>query len=95
MILLDANHILRFILNDNSEMYEISKECISNNNCAIPNEVLAKVVFVLLKVYKVSKKDITETLVTFLKFDNIIVSDKESMIKALILFYVQNQQNMK
>lgn len=27
MILLDANYILRFLLKDNLEMYEISKEC--------------------------------------------------------------------
>jgi predicted nucleic-acid-binding protein len=90
MILLDANYILRFILNDNNEMYETSKECISNNNCTVPNEVLAEVVFVLLKVYKVSKEDITATLVAFLKFDNIIVLDKECMIIALMIFSDKN-----
>jgi hypothetical protein len=41
-----VNYILRFLLKDNLEMYEISKECIVNNQCEISNEVLAEVVFV-------------------------------------------------
>ncbi len=44
MILLDANYILRFLLKDNLEMFEIAKDCIVNNKCLIPNEVLAEVV---------------------------------------------------
>ncbi|MEA3498459.1 MAG: hypothetical protein U9R16_05300 [Campylobacterota bacterium] len=54
----NANYILRFLLKDNLEMYDISKEYVVNNNCTISSEVLAEVVFVLLKVYKVEKEDI-------------------------------------
>lgn len=32
MILLDANYILRFLLKDNDEMYEISKDIIKTVN---------------------------------------------------------------
>ena len=35
MILLDANYILRFLLKDNLEMYEISNDCIVNNDCTL------------------------------------------------------------
>ena len=90
MILLDANYILRFLLKDNLEMYEISKECIRNNNCIIPNEVLAEVVFVLLKVYKVERDDISNSLINFLKYDNIILNDKKDIIKSLKIFQTQN-----
>ncbi|MCK5293320.1 MAG: PIN domain-containing protein [Arcobacteraceae bacterium] len=90
MILLDANYILRFLLKDNLEMYEISKDCIANNNCTIPNEVLAEVVFVLLKVYKVIKKDITKSLINILEYDNIIMNDKHTIIQSLEIFETKN-----
>jgi len=53
MIILDANYILRFLLNDIEEMYEISKQIIKNNKCLILNEVIAEVVFVLLEALKI------------------------------------------
>ena len=86
MILLDANYILRFLLKDNLEMYEISKDCIVNNNCIVPNEVLVEVVFVLLKVYKVTKQDISKSLINILEYDNIIVNDKSIIIQSLKIF---------
>ena len=86
MILLDANYILRFLLKDNLEMYEISKNCIVNNNCTVSSEVLAEVVFVLLKVYKVTKKDIKESLINILEYDNIIINDKDTIIQSLKIF---------
>ena len=86
MILLDANYILRFLLKDNLKMYEISKDCIINNNCIIINEVLAEVVFVLLKVYKVTKIDIKESLINILTYENIIIDDKDIIIQSLEIF---------
>jgi len=86
MILLDANYILRFLLKDNLEMYEIAKDCIVNNDCTVINEVLAEVVFVLLKVYKVTKKDITQSLINILKYDNIVMNDKNIIIQSLEIF---------
>ena len=90
MIFLDANYILRFLLKDNIEMYEISKETITNNDCFILNEVLAEVVFVLLKVYNISKIDIAKTLIEFLNYDNIIMDDKENIIFSLEIFKNKN-----
>ena len=86
MILLDANYILRFLLKDNFEMYEISKDCIVNNNCIVSSEVLVEVVFVLLKVYKVTRQDISKTLINILEYDNIIVNDKSIIIQSLEIF---------
>jgi len=90
MILLDANYILRFLLKDNLEMYEISKDCIVNNDCIVINEVLAEVVFVLLKVYKVTKQDIAKSLINILKYDNIIMNDKNTIINSLEIFENKN-----
>jgi predicted nucleic-acid-binding protein len=90
MILLDANYILRFLLKDNLEMYETSKECIVNEICIIQNEVLAEVVFVLLKVYQVEKPDIAKSLTDVLKYDNIIMEDKNSIVESLNIFKNKN-----
>ena len=90
MILLDANYILRFLLKDNTEMSEIAKECIANNTCKIIPEVLAEVVFVLLKVYKVTKKDIKESLTSILESEKILIDDKSAMILSLEMFEDKN-----
>jgi predicted nucleic-acid-binding protein len=90
MIFIDANYILRFLLKDNLEMYKISKKCITENNCIVLDEVLAEVVFVLLKVYKVKKEEIKNTLINILKCDNIILNDKNNTIQALNIFNDKN-----
>ncbi len=90
MIVLDANYILRFLLNDNEAMYEISKNTIISNECFIDNEVFAEVVFVLLKVYKVPKSDIRTTLEKFISFNNILFNSKETIIGALKIFDEKN-----
>ena len=90
MIVLDTNYILRFLIKDNDEMYEIAKEAIKNNDCFIDNEVLAEVVSVLMKVYNTSKSDIKNTLVKFLSFKNIILNSKPTILKALKLFDEKN-----
>ena len=90
MILLDTNYILRFLLKDNDEMYEVAKNVIKNSECIILIEVLAEVVFVLQKVYKISKEDITKILTSFLKFENIINSEKNFILEALKIYTNKN-----
>lgn len=90
MILLDANYILRFLLQDNEEMYEISKECIVNYRCMILNEVFAEVVFVLPKVYPVAKRDIQNILTQFVQYETIQMDSKAMMIDALEIFENKN-----
>jgi len=46
MIVLDTKYILRFLLNDNEEMYHEARNAIKNNDCFIDNEVLAEDIFV-------------------------------------------------
>ena len=86
MIILDANYILRFLLQDNEDMYKVVKETLINNKCLILNEVLAEVVFVLLKVYKVPKKEISQSLISFLNLVTIYSEDKNILLEALKIF---------
>jgi predicted nucleic-acid-binding protein len=90
MIVLDTNYILRFLIKDNEEMYYEARNAIKNNDCFIDNEVLAEVVFVLLKVYKTSKNNIRISLEKFLSLPNIILNSKVTILKALKIFDEKN-----
>ena len=90
MIILDANYILRFLLEDDTKMYQIAKETIILNRCFIDNEVLAEVVFVLLKVYKTPKTDIKNVLEKFISFENILLNSKSVILTALKIFDEKN-----
>lgn len=81
--LIDANAILRYLLNDVETMASESAQVIKNGAFTIP-EVLAEVVYVLLKVYHVERQEISKELISFL--DSVEISRKDIMIKALEIF---------
>jgi len=56
MVLIDANIILRYLLRDIEEQYIVACKII-DNGCCTTTEVIAEVVYVLLKVYKVQRTD--------------------------------------
>ena len=60
-----------------------SAKVIQNGAFTIP-EVLAEVVYVLLKVYHVERQEISKVLIIFL--DSIEINRKDIMIKALEIF---------
>ncbi|WP_271629084.1 PIN domain-containing protein [Caldicellulosiruptor sp. DIB 104C] len=84
--LIDANVILRFLLNDIAELNQIAKEIIKNNEVLILNEVVAEIVYVLEKVYKVERKDICNTLIKLFNHPNIFVQDLEVLTEALKVY---------
>ena len=90
MILLDTNYILRFLIRDEEGSYKTAKSCIQNSICMVSNEVLAEVVFVLLKVYQIDKKEISDTLTIFIQYDNIIMDSKDIALEALCIFARKN-----
>jgi predicted nucleic-acid-binding protein len=60
--IIDANAILRFILQDNAEQADAAEEQLKSPEAGIPLEILAEVVFVLQKVYKVKRTLIAKNL---------------------------------
>ena len=56
--ILDANAVLRFLLQDNEEQFRQIKEIIRGKNCYVTLEVLAEVCYVLEGVYQVTREDI-------------------------------------
>ncbi len=88
---LDANVILRYLLKDNAQLYEQAVGLITpvKNGTAkahILEGVLVECVYVLLKVYSVSRSEIASSLIGLLNYPGIANPDKERQKQSLILF---------
>lgn len=81
MVILDANMILRYLVNDNAEMAIIAENYIDNSSAYITIEVAAEVVYVLNGVYSMERSKISEILIGFL--DLVDCTEKEVLICAL------------
>ena len=66
MPIIDANVILRYLLNDHPAMSEVAKETIVAG-AQTTAEVLAEVVYVLKGVYHADRPAIAETLEAFIQ----------------------------
>jgi len=91
MLVLDANYILRYLLNDNEKMAKQAKETILNEHCLILNEVIAEVVYVLSGVYKTPKDVISPTLSDLIMLENFTMyGSKYLMVNALLIYQNKN-----
>jgi len=87
---IDANIILRYILDDHTELSPKAKIIIGENAVETPIEVLCEVVYVLARVYKINRKDIADTLLDFYSNTNCSLPHKEAIIKAIEYYGVKN-----
>jgi predicted nucleic-acid-binding protein len=86
MLIVDANIVLRYLLLDNEELAEKASEIIENNNIFLPFEVIAEVVYVLEKVYRIERAEICRSIKELLKDENIHTYDSDILNKALEIF---------
>ncbi|MDF2874349.1 MAG: putative nucleic-acid-binding protein contains domain [Sporomusa sp.] len=86
MNIIDANIILRYLLNDNDNLTAKATDIIENIYIYIPNEILVEVVYVLEKVYKAERTAIYDAIIELLTYDNIEVADKNLIEVALNLY---------
>ena len=93
MQLVDANVILRFILNDNEKLTPRAIDIIEKNHLFCPFEVICEVVFVLQKVYNTSRKDIKNALTTLFNTQNILTNNIAVLEKGLQLYSNKNRLN--
>ncbi len=89
-IILDTNYILRYLLRDSEEFYEkcnhvFKKIKIGEKKAILSESVLAEVVFVATKVYKVPKEELVDTLLNWISYYKGLRQD-EWVEDALILF---------
>lgn len=82
-VLIDANVILRYLLNDIPEMSEKAKRTIDSGAYTIP-EIIAEVVYVLKGVYKINRNAIGDALIDLLY--EIEIEPHSVMIKSLDIY---------
>lgn len=87
MIVLDANYILRFLLDDNETMFKEAKAVIGQQQCLVLNEVLAEVVYVLSGVYQMPKAVISQTLSQLISLDNLVMHESKSVLVEALSYY--------
>ena len=58
MSLVDANVVLRYLLDDHADLSAKAAEMIERQSATLPMEVACEVVYVLQKVYAVERKEI-------------------------------------
>jgi predicted nucleic acid-binding protein len=87
---IDANIILRYILNDHPELSAKAKKIIGENVVVTPVETLCEVVFVLTKVYAINRKEIAETLLDFYETTNCVLPHREAVKKGIVFFGEKN-----
>lgn len=85
--LIDANVILRYLLQYPEDMAEKAKEVIMGGAFTTV-EVVAEVVYVLSKVYAVGRNEIKDSLVAFM--DVISLDNKEVVVEALEMYVTLN-----
>ena len=80
----DANILLRYILNDNKEQAEFTEKIIEAREAYVLPEIFAEVVYVLTKVYKKDRKEVASYLLKLLKI--LVVEDPNLISKTLSIF---------
>lgn len=84
MKLIDANVILRYLLNDNPEMSSKAKNLISSGNAYTKPEIIAEVIYVLKRVYQIDKDDIRKFIYSML--DDISCTEEECIRMAMDIY---------
>jgi len=83
MSLVDANIILRYLLNDIPEQSKIARLVLTSGNVKILTQVIAEVIYVLSKIYKINRKEISENLFKIFSLDGITVENEEIVVFAV------------
>jgi len=86
MVLIDANAILRYTLQDNADMAQKVDELIETQKVYAGFEVIAEVIYVLEGVYNLSRTEIADGLRVFFSHENLKVESMEILNLSLDLY---------
>lgn len=82
--MLDANAVLRFLLQDIEEQFQEIRNIVKKERCYVTLEVMAEVCYVLEGLYQVSRKDIVDNF-RRLNYD-VIILNVDVFLRALEIF---------
>lgn len=86
MALVDANVVLRYLLDDHKELSPKAAEILEKHSVTLPGEVGCEVVYVLQKVYAVERKQIQQSLGDLLK-EGLVSMDKPDIFLQALAYY--------
>jgi predicted nucleic-acid-binding protein len=94
-VIIDANVILRYLLQDHQELYKKAEEIfnrilLGELKAFIPTFIVAEVVYVLQKVYKVDRPTISQVLTELLKPKGVKTENKKILFEALRIYAQRN-----
>ena len=79
MLTVDANVILRYLLNDHPNMAQEARERLKQEPYCIKCEVLVEVVYVLEKVYKTERDEIGRSVLDLMDTENICMESEDTV----------------
>ena len=85
--MLDANAVLRYVLNDNEKMALEVTEVVKKGYSIVTIEIIAEVIYVLKGVYGVDKQLITDTILDFISDIQVVEKD---VLKLGLETYAEN-----
>jgi predicted nucleic-acid-binding protein len=83
---IDANIVLRYILNDHAELSPKAKAIIEQHTIEVPIEVLCEVVYVLTGYYKIDRQTVSTEMEHFFEQTRCTISHQEAVLEALAYF---------
>ncbi|MCA9371491.1 type II toxin-antitoxin system VapC family toxin [Candidatus Woesebacteria bacterium] len=89
-IIVDANIVLRFLLNDHPQLSQKAKAIITKSTIFIDETVIAEVIWVLESFYELKKTDIVKNMSIFISFKHIESENKERIMQALNYYSLYN-----
>ena len=86
MVMADANTMIRCIIGDDAAKVQELQQIRKEQKIIYTIEVVAEVVYVLTKVYGVTRKQTGDAVIAFIKAKNIVCKNSEIVIRALERF---------
>ena len=83
---IDANILLRYILDDHAELSPRAKEIIDKHIVEIPIEVLCEVVYVLAGLYEIERQCVSSELKSFFEQTQCILPHRSVVLRGLEYF---------
>jgi predicted nucleic-acid-binding protein len=86
MKIVDANVVLRYLLNDIEDQTKIAANYLEQHKVNIPTEVLVEIVYVLESVYRVNRKEISSKLSSLISYPNIEIANKDVITESFKIY---------
>lgn len=83
MAIIDANIVLRYVLNDHAELSVKAVDILEKQSVTLPVEAACEVVYVLQKIYQVDRAEINQCLKSLISERIIHVEKPTVLTKAL------------